>query len=55
MVAVHGLFLAAASRGYSSCGAQALGMQASVIAARGLRSCGYLALEHWLSSGGVRA
>ena len=34
------------------CGAQALGWWASVVAARGLYSCGYQALEHRLSSCG---
>ena len=41
--------------GFSWCGAQALGMRASVVAARGLSSCGLWALEHRLSSCGARA
>ena len=48
IVAVRGLSLVAASRGYSSlwcgsfscCGAQALGTWASVVVAHGLSSCG---------------
>ena len=39
----------------SSCGAQALGIQASVVVARGLSSCGSRAVEHRLSSCGARA
>ena len=50
-VAVRGLLVAVASR----CGARALGMQASVIVARGLSSCGLQALEHRLSSCGTQA
>ena len=50
-VAVHGLLNAVASR----CGARALGVQASVVAARGLSSCGSRALEHRLSSCDARA
>ena len=45
-VAVRGIFIAVAS----GCGAQALGAWASVVAARGLSSCGLQALEHRLSS-----
>ena len=41
--------------GFSYCGAQALGAQASVVVARGLRSCGSQALERRLSSCGARA
>ena len=65
-VAVRWLFLVVASGGYSCCsawvshcgdfsccGAQALGMQASVVVARGLRSCGSQALEHSLSNYGT--
>ena len=37
------------------CGAQSLGVQASVVAVRGLSSCGLRALEHRLSSCGARA
>ena len=37
------------------CGAGALGMQASVVVARGLSNCGSQALEHRLSSCGARA
>ena len=57
-VAVHGLSLVAASggyvllwcvrfslRGFSCCGARALGAQASVVVARGLSSCGAWALS----------
>ena len=39
----------------SRCGARALGMWASVVAARGLSSCGWQALELRLSSCGARA
>ena len=38
-----------------SCGARALGEQASVVVAHGLSSCGSQALEHRLSSCGARA
>ena len=38
-----------------SCGARALGMQASVVVAHGLSSCGSWALEHRLSSCGTQA
>ena len=41
--------------GFSCCGAQALGVHASVVAARGLSSCGSRALERRLSSCGARA
>ena len=41
--------------GFSYCGAQALGTQASVVVASGLSSCGSRALEHRLSSCGARA
>ena len=41
--------------GFSCCGTQALGAQASVVVARGLSSCGSQALEHRLSSYGSRA
>ena len=50
-VAVRGLLIAVASH----CGAQVLGAGASVVAARGLRSCGLRALEHKLSSCDARA
>ena len=49
---VHELLIAVASL---CCGAQALGMQASVVVARGLSSCGSWALEQRLSSCGTRA
>ena len=61
-VAVHGLSLVAAGatlrcgvwashcRGFSCCGARALGVWASVVVARGLSSCGSWALELRLSS-----
>ena len=65
-IAVHGLSLVAVSGGYSSCGvrashcsgfsccrAQALGARASVVAARGLGSCGSHALERRLNSCGA--
>ena len=42
-------------RGFSYCGAWALGVRASVVAARGLSSCGLWALECRLSSCGARA
>ena len=62
-VAVHGLSLVVVSRGYSSlrctgfscCGAQALGMQASVVVAQGLSSCGSRPPEQRLGSCGARA
>ena len=41
--------------GFSCCGAQALGARASVVAVRGLSSCGSRALERRLSSCGARA
>ena len=41
--------------GFSYCGAWALGVQASVVVARGLSRCGMQALEHGLSSCGARA
>ena len=41
--------------GFSCCGAWALGVQASVVVARGLSSCGSRALECRLSSCGARA
>ena len=41
--------------GFSCCGARALGMQASVVAARGLSNCSSHALERRLSSCGARA
>ena len=49
-VAVRGLLIVVASRG-----ARALGVQASVIAALGLSSCGTQALERRLSSCGAQA
>ena len=62
-VAVCGLSLVAASRGYSSCGTRAsrcggfscCGARASVVVVRGLSSCGSWALERRLSSCGARA
>ena len=51
-VAVRGLLIAVASLCY---GAQALGVQASVVVARGLSSCGSWALERRLSSCGAQA
>ena len=66
-IAVHGLSLVVASRGYSSlwckashcggfscCRARALGARASVVVACGLSSCGSQALERRLSSCGAR-
>ena len=41
--------------GFSCCGARAVGMQTSVVVARGLSSCGSQSLEHRLSSCGARA
>ena len=41
--------------GFSCCGAWALGMWASVVAACGLSSCGSQVLECRLSSGGTQA
>ena len=40
---------------FSCCGAQALGVWASVVVARGLSSCGSQVLEQRLSSCGARA
>ena len=54
-IAAHGLSLAAASGGYSCCGARALGLRASVVVAPGLSNCGSRALERRLSSRGARA
>ena len=67
-IATHGPSLVAASGGYSSlqcavfslrcfscCGARALGVQASVVVAHRLSSCGSRSLEHRLSSCGARA
>ena len=67
-VAVRGLSLVVVRRGYSfivacrllivvasRCGAQALGVRASVVVARGLSSCGSRALERRLGSCGARA
>ena len=51
LVAVCGLLITVASR----CGAQALGMQASVAVACGLSSCGSRALECRLNSCGAGA
>ena len=50
-VAVHGLLIVVASR----CGARALGVWASVVAACGLSSCGTWALERRLGSCGMCA
>ena len=47
LVAVCGLLICG---GFSCCGARALGAWASVVVARGLSSCGSLALECRLSS-----
>ena len=51
-IMVRGLFIAVASL---CCGAQALGMQVSVVVARGLSSCGLQTLERRLSSCGAQA
>ena len=50
-VAVRGILIVVASH----CGARALGSWASVVAVRGLSSCGSWALEHRLSSCDARA
>ena len=50
-----GFSLVAVSRGFSCCGARALGVRASVVVVRGLSSCGSQAPEHRLSSCGTRA
>ena len=42
-------------RGFSCCGARAVGTRASVVVAHGLSSCGLQALEHRLSSCGAQA
>ena len=57
LVAVSGSTLCCSVRashcgGFSYCGAQALGMRASVVVASGLSSCGSRALERWFSSCG---
>ena len=67
-IAVRGLSLVEASRGYSSLQcvgfslswllllwSRALGVQAAVVVAHGLSSCGSQALEHRLSSCGTQA
>ena len=41
--------------GFSGCGAQALGMRASIVAALGLSSCSFQAVEHGLSACGAWA
>ena len=41
--------------GFSCCGARALGMQASVVVARRLSSCGLWSLEHRLNSCDAKA
>ena len=51
-VAMHRLLIVVA---FLCCRARALGVQASVVAARGLSSCGSWALEHRLSRCGARA
>ena len=51
-VVVRGLLIAVACL---CCGAQALGVRASVVVARRLSGCGSRALAHRLSSCGVRA
>ena len=51
-LAVRGLLTAVASL---CCGARALGVQASVVVAHGLSSCGLWAVEHRLSSCGTQA
>ena len=51
-VAVRGLLV---DGGFSCCRAWAIGAWASVVAARGLSSCGLQALELRLSSCGARA
>ena len=51
-IVVHGLLIAMASL---CCGAQALGVQASVAVAHGFSSCGSQALECRLSICGARA
>ena len=48
-VAARGLSLAAASGGFSCCGAGALGVRASVVVARGLWSAGSVVVAHGLS------
>ena len=51
LVVVFGLLIEVAS----CCRAQALGLQASVVAARRLGSCGLRAVEHHLSICGTQA
>ena len=50
-LAVHGLIVV----GFSCCGAQDLGVRASVVVVHGLSSCGSRALERRLSSCGAWA
>ena len=45
-VAVRGLSLVGTSRGFSCCGARALGMRAPVVVARGLQSTGSAVVVH---------
>ena len=54
-VAARGLSLVAAMGGFSCGGTRALGVWATVVAARALSSCGLQALECRLSSCGARA
>ena len=64
-VVVRGLLIAGATlccgarashcSGFSCCGAWAVGVRASVVVARGLSSCGSLALERRVSSCGAQA
>ena len=51
-LAVRGLLIAVA---FLCCGAQAVGVQASVVVAHGLSSCGSQATEHRPSSCGAQA
>ena len=54
-IAAHGLSVVVETWGNSVCGAQTLGAQASVTAARGLSSWSLQVLECWLSSCGAQA
>ena len=55
LVVVSGGYSSPQCSGFSCCGARALGVQASVVVAHELSSCGSQAVERRLSSCGARA
>ena len=55
LIVASGRYSSLRCAGFSRCGAWTLGVQASVVAVRGLSSCGSQALERRLSSCGARA